>query len=163
MVRKLILVIVPLLALLGGAFAGERLRAPLPAAPEEAAEGPAQATTPAAAAPPTPAAEVDWFTFPSQFFVPLVRQGDMSAIMILTLVLETDKGQIEALGRQEYRLRDALLRALMIHANTGGFDGSYTVDRNLQTLRDSLLSAARSATDVPVRAVLIQDLAQQGG
>lgn len=163
MIRKLILVLLPLLALLGGAFAGERLRAPPPGppgAPQEAAEGPAEGTTPA---PTSPTAEVDWFTFPSQFFVPLVRQGDMSAIMILTLVLETDKGQIEALGRQEHRLRDALLRALMIHANTGGFDGNYTVDRNLQTLRDSLLSAARSATDVPVRAVLIQDPAQQGG
>lgn len=180
MVKKLMLLILPLLAVLGGAFAGDMLRGKPHDTPPDAAHdtvhdaprtggeagGEAGAADPghAAVAPAhTPTAEVEWFTFPSQFFVPLVRQGDMSAIMILTLVLETDKGQVEALGHQEHRLRDALLRALMIHANTGGFDGNFTVERNVQTLRDSLLAAARSATDLPVRAVLIQDLARQGG
>lgn len=161
MITKLVFAILPLLALLGGAFAGDMLRAK----PQEAPDAVADPGHGAAETPPPPAAnaEVDWFTFPSQFFVPLVRQGDMSAIMILTLVLETDKGQLDALGHQEHRLRDALLRQLMIHANTGGFDGNFTVERNVQTLRDSLLTAARAATDLPVHAVLIQDLARQGG
>lgn len=170
MVKKLIFLLLPLLGVLGGAFAGDMLKGK---PPEEAGAPGSDAEAGAAADPHSADAgsghasyageEVDWFTFPSQFFVPLVRQGDMSAIMILTLVLETDKGKLEALGQQEHRLRDALLRQLMIHANTGGFDGNFTVERNLQTLRDSLLTAARSATDLPVRAVLIQDLARQGG
>lgn len=162
MVKKLLVILLPLLAMLGGAFAGDMLKGKPPEddSAEVAEPDPHAAST---ETPPLAVGEVDWFTFPSQFFVPLVRQGDMSAIMILTLVLETDKGQLDALGQQEHRLRDALLRQLMIHANTGGFDGNFTVERNLQTLRDSLLTAARSATDLPVRAVLIQDLARQGG
>ncbi|MDM7459252.1 MAG: hypothetical protein P3W94_007865 [Paracoccus sp. (in: a-proteobacteria)] len=157
MIQKILMLLVPLVALLGGAFAGDMLRpAPLAATDAEQAVASAPVDQP-------PTSEAEWFTFPTQFFVPLVRRGDMSAIMILTLVLETDKGQAAAIERQEHRLRDALLRQLMIHANTGGFDGNYTVDRNVQALRKDLLNAARSVTDVPIRAVLIQDLARQDG
>lgn len=153
MIKKIALLIVPLLAMLGGAFAGDMLR-PRPE-PDPMAEP--------APKPAPPVAEPGWFTFPTQFFVPLVRQGDMSAIMILTLVIETDATEVGALEQQEHRLRDALLRQLMIHANTGGFDGNYTLDRNLETLREGLLKAAQSATQTPIRAVLIQDLARQSG
>lgn len=155
--KKILMLVVPLVALLGGGVAGDMMRPAPPPGPE--AE---QAAAAAPVAPP-PTTEAEWFTFPTQFFVPLVRRGDMSAIMILSLVLETDKGQAVALGQQEHRLRDALLRQLMIHANTGGFDGNYTVDRNVQALREDLLQAARGVTDLPIRAVLIQDLARQGG
>lgn len=151
MIKKIALLIVPLLAMLGGAFAGDMLR-PRPE-PDPMAEPVAKA--------PAPVTEPGWFTFPTQFFIPLVRQGDMSAIMILTLVIETDATQVTALEQQEHRLRDALLRQLMIHANTGGFDGNYTLDRNLEALREGLLKAAQSATQTPIRAVLIQDLARQ--
>ena len=47
--------------------------------------------------------------------------------------------------------------------NTGGFDGNYTADRNLATLREGLLKAATSATDLPVAAILIEDIARQAG
>ncbi|SCY78051.1 flagellar basal body-associated FliL family protein [Paracoccus tibetensis] len=104
-----------------------------------------------------------WFTFPGQFFVPLARNGDMGAMMIITLVLETDAASLSALEGQEHRLRDALLRQLLIHANTGGFDGNYTVDRNLQRIREDLLQAARASTDITIHAVLIEDIVRQGG
>lgn len=104
-----------------------------------------------------------FFTFPSQFFVPLARNGDMGAMIILTLVLETKASKVEALEKQEHRLRDALLRQLLIHANTSGFDGNYTVDRNLERLRTDLLRVARGATDIPIDAVLIQDIVRQNG
>lgn len=104
-----------------------------------------------------------FFTFPSQFFVPLARNGDMGAMIILTLVLETKASKVESLEKQEHRLRDALLRQLLIHANTSGFDGNYTVDRNLERLRTDLLRVARGATDIPIDAVLIQDIVRQNG
>ncbi|WP_246587939.1 flagellar basal body-associated FliL family protein [Paracoccus bogoriensis] len=153
MIKKITFLVIPLLAMLGGAFAGDMLR-PRP-------ESDPMDDLPLK--PAAPAAEPGWFTFPTQFFVPLVRQGDMSAIMVLTLVIETDATEVGALEHQEHRLRDALLRQLMIHANTGGFDGNYTLDRNLETLREGLLKAAQSATQTPIRAVLIQDLARQSG
>ncbi|MCF3973421.1 hypothetical protein [Paracoccus salsus] len=103
-----------------------------------------------------------WFTFPSQFFVPMMRNGDMGAIMILTLSLETSSDKLEPMKVQEHRLRDALLRQLMIHANTGGFDRNFTSEASMRTLRERLLAAAQAATSLPVNAVLIEDIARQG-
>ena len=102
-----------------------------------------------------------WFTFPSQFFVPLMRNGDMGAMMIVTLTIETDAAQLEKVQKQESRLRDALLRQLMIQANTGGFDGNFTTEPSQRVLREELLKAARAATDLQIDAVLIEDIARQ--
>ncbi|CAM3255215.1 hypothetical protein PANO111632_10625 [Paracoccus nototheniae] len=183
MIRKLVTLSLPVAALVGGAFAGDMLRGPAdtsadPAAPDHAAADHA-AVDPVAddhAEPKPPVAADDhggdasaafgeegFFTFPSQFFVPLVRQGDMRDMMILTLTLQTNAASIDALGRKEHALRDALLRALMIHANTGGFDGNYTADRNLVLLRKSLMTATKTVTKLPVSAVLIEDIALQPG
>lgn len=107
--------------------------------------------------------EPAWFAFPRQFFVPLMRNGDMGAIMILTLSLETDAGSVPDLETQEHRLRDALLRQLMIAANTGGFDGNFTSEARLRPLREGLLEAVKAATDADVSAVLIEDIARQAG
>ena len=104
-----------------------------------------------------------WFTFPSQFFVPLMRNGDMGAVMILTLTIETGGADLPAMKQQEHRLRDALLRELLIHANTGGFDGNFTSEARLAPLRERLQKAAQASTDLTVKAVLIEDIARQAG
>ncbi|MDN5569449.1 MAG: hypothetical protein L0G27_12010, partial [Paracoccus sp. (in: a-proteobacteria)] len=87
----------------------------------------------------------------------------MGDLMILTLTLQTDGASLEALRKKEHALRDALLRQLLIHANTGGFDGNFTADRNLVMLRQDLLKAAAGVTDLPLKAVLIEDIARQQG
>lgn len=102
-----------------------------------------------------------WFTFPSQFFVPLMRNGDMGAMMIVTLTIETEATELEKMRQQEHRLRDALLRQLMIQANTGGFDGNFTTEPSQRVLREELLKAARGSTDLKIESVLIEDIARQ--
>lgn len=154
MIRKILPLMLPVLGLVGGAMAGDMLRAPAePAAHEKAQSAPTA---------DHPAAET-FFTFPAQFFVPLVRRGGMSDLMVLSLTLKTSAESVEAVEKKEHSLRDALLRQLMIHANTGGFDGNYTLDRNLARLRQDLLAAAQAATDLPIEAVLIEDIARQDG
>ncbi|MEE2861401.1 MAG: hypothetical protein VYB46_11390 [Pseudomonadota bacterium] len=189
MIKKIIPLMLPVAAIVGGAFAGDMLRAPAegggeaapahaaaddhaePAAAEDGHAADAHATE----SHPEPAddghggaehaapGEAAWFTFPTQFFVPLMRQGDLRDMMILTLTLQTDGASLGALGRKEHVLRDSLLRQLMIHANTGGFDGNFTADRNLAVLREDLLKAAQAVTDLPIEAVLIEDIARQPG
>lgn len=175
--RTALSIILPLLALVAGIAAGDLLRPDRSGQPTTGA-GDASGTAAlsdlpqpdSAAAPdqdPKGEAAADlapaWFTFPSQFFVPMMRNGDMGAIMILTLSIETAEDQLEAMKRQEHRLRDGLLRQLMIHANTGGFDGNFTSEASMRVLRERLLDAARSATDLPVEQVLIEDIARQAG
>lgn len=99
--------------------------------------------------------------FPTQFFVPIVRSGNIGAIMILTLSLETAPGKQAGVADNQHRLRDALLRQLMIHANTGGFDGNFTTEGRMRGLRQSLLEAAQAVAGQDVTGVLIEDIGRQ--
>lgn len=98
---------------------------------------------------------------PEQFFVPIVRNGSLRAVMVLSLGLEVVEARLEPLHAREFQLRDAMLRALMVHANTGGFDGNFTAEPRLRLLGDILLEAARKVGGEDVRAVLIGDIARQ--
>ena len=175
MIKKLFALVIPLVALIGGVAAGDMLK------PQSKAEPAADEASHAAEAGSHEAKEEShgsegdghgteeepskaaWFTFPNQFFVPMMREGDMGAVMILTLSIETKEDALEAIKLEEHRLRDALLRQLMIRANSGGFDGNFTSESVLGSLRDDLLAAADQATELPVFAVLIEDIARQEG
>lgn len=176
--RTMVIAFFAALAFLGGAVGGEMLRkgddkgSPEVAATQEpedtahddagghAASAPAagrhEAKTPAAGG-----ADADWFRFPNQFFVPIMRGGSTTAVMVLSLTLEMTAGAAPRISEQEHRLRDALLNALMIEANTGGFDGNFTAEASLSRVRASLLRAARKAGGEEIAGVLIEDIARQ--
>ncbi|MDO5705306.1 MAG: hypothetical protein Q4G49_09585, partial [Paracoccus sp. (in: a-proteobacteria)] len=130
MVKKILMLVLPLVAFIGGAFGGDMLRggakADAAANPEHAAEagtGAEADAPPVQAAPattdPATAQDLAWFGFANQFFVPIVRNGSTDSMMILTVSLEVTAPSQPKVAGMEARLRDALLRTLMIHANTG--------------------------------------------
>lgn len=101
-----------------------------------------------------------WFKFPQQFFVPVLHDGRLDSTMVLSLTLEMPQAVSETVYAHEHKLRDALLRQLLIQANTGGFDGNFTADAHLRALRAALLAAAQAV--VPqVGDILIGDIARQ--
>ena len=104
--------------------------------------------------------DTTWFQFPQQFFVPVMRNGRLESTMVLSLSLEVPAGSAENVYAHELKLRDAVLRQLLIHANTGGFDGNFTAEPQLRTLRADLARTAQ-ATVPEVSAVLIGDIARQ--
>ncbi len=172
MFRKILVIVIAILALLGGATAGDLLREKLhPEAPPqaEAAEGTEATGTAEGASGQNHApakdhgesTEISYFRFPNQFFIPVMQNGNAIATMILTLSLEIPATASEATAAREHKLRDVLLRALMIHANTGGFGGNYTADPQMETLRQALLKAAQGVEGTEIRAVLIEDIARQ--
>lgn len=126
------------------------------AVPDAAAADSAVAqSSPAAVGPLTSIA------LPNQFFVPIVRNGNLRSTMILGLGMEVREDRVQAVHAQEFRLRDALLRALMVHANTGGFDGNFTSEPHLRLLGEVLLVAAQKVAGSDVQAILIGDIARQ--
>ncbi|SES91844.1 hypothetical protein [Paracoccus homiensis] len=170
--KKILTLVLPLIALLGGAFAGDMLRSDAAPTGADHADDAAHAESPPKDKPADHAKDdhgeaaktaAAVFSFPGQFFVPLARNGDMGAMMILTLSLETTEDQLQMLQTREHRLRDALLRQLLIAANTGAFDGNYTTEARLLPLRESLLTAAAPIGDDKISAVLIEAIARQGG
>lgn len=180
--KKILIMLIPVLALAAGSIGGDMLR---PAAKANAEGAHADGSSAADATAATEAhgstdtghsedahggdghggdpGAAAWFTFPSQFFVPMMRNGDMGAMMIMTLTVETTEADLEPMKQQEHRLRDALLRQLMVLANTGAFDGNFTAEARLRVMREGLLKAAQDATELSVDKVLIEDIARQQG
>ena len=97
----------------------------------------------------------------NQFVVPIVDEGRVSAMVVLSLSLEVEPGNTEAVYQREPKLRDAFLQVLFDHANIGGFSGSFTDVSNLVVLRTSLKEAASRVLGTVVVDVLITDIARQ--
>lgn len=176
MIRKLIPVLLGLIGLGIGLGAGVFLRPTAPAAPETAggeaaheAAGEAEAAgvslkaAHGEAAPKADAAEggPEYVKLSNQFVIPVVEQGKVVSMVILALTLEVGAGTTEAIYAREPKLRDAFLQVLFDHANSGGFDGSFTDGANLVLLRKALLEAAQTAIGPNVSDVLISDIARQ--
>ncbi len=97
----------------------------------------------------------------NQFVVPVVEEGRVAAMVVLSLSLEVEAGNTEAVYQREPKLRDVFLQVLFDHANVGGFSGSFTDGSNLVVLRTSLKEAAALVLGTTVRDVLITDIARQ--
>jgi len=162
--RKLIPILLALIGLAGGGAAGYFLR---PAPEVELAENPCGNVAPAAhgaeVAEPMPEGEpsVEYVKLNNQFVVPVVEQGNIASLVILSLSLEVRIGGTEKVYAVEPKLRDSLLQVLFDYANSGGFRGSFTETANLGELRRSLFEAARQVLGGQVSAVLISDIVRQ--
>jgi hypothetical protein len=97
----------------------------------------------------------------NQFVVPVLKEGRISALVVLSLSLETAAGMRETVFAREPKLRDAFLQVLFDHANAGAFDGNFTASGRIDTLRRSLSEAARPILGAGVYDVLITDIARQ--
>lgn len=179
MIRKLLPILLALLGFLGGAAAGDILKsnsegsagtvveAPAPGDNGEVevnAESGAVAESHKATDPKNnnsgDTGELTWFKFPQQFFVPILHDGQLDSTMIISLSVEIPASINETVYARELKLRDALLRQLLIHANTGGFNGNFTSEPQLRRLRAELVSTAKAI--VPeITDILIGDIARQ--
>lgn len=168
MVRKLLPVLLALLGLGGGIGAGLMLRPETKADDHAAAEGaPEGDHADTAEAPAEAGHEGEAETGPeyvklnNQFVVPVVDEGRVAAMIVLSLSLEMAPGNTETVYDREPKLRDVFLQVLFDHANVGGFSGSFTDGSNLVVLRTSLKEAAALVLGTTVRDVLITDIARQ--
>jgi flagellar FliL protein len=103
----------------------------------------------------------DFVKMNNQFVVPVVEQGRVTALVILSLTLEVVPGSSEDVYLKEPKLRDALLQVMFDHANAGGFKGVFTDGANLILLRAALRETAQKLLGDMVIDVLIADLARQ--
>ncbi len=170
--------VLPVVFLVAGAGAGIGARIALgtdpdaPAPPgtaESAAEE--HRPTPEAEATHTPAPEPtvhgdaigtdEYVKLNNQFVVSVVEDGEISALVVLSLSLQVGAGETALTYQHEPKIRDALLTVLFDHANAGGFSGDYMGADRMLILRDALLEAARRILGTSVKNVLIQDLVRQ--
>ncbi|WP_444667638.1 flagellar basal body-associated FliL family protein [Cereibacter changlensis] len=153
---KILPLLLVLLGLGAGAGAGLMLR-PAPDPAEANAEG---------EAPPEkvelpPEQQPDYVKLNNQFIVPVVEEGRVASMVILSLSLEVTTGGSEKVYAVEPKLRDSMLQVLFDHANNGGFRGSFTDGSNLVLLRKALLEVGQSVLGEMVSDVLIVDIMRQ--
>ncbi len=153
--KKLFLpMILGLAGLALGAGTGWMLRpAPAPVPADLAAsEPPAYAPAPA---------NLDTLSMPNHFVVPVLADGRVRSMVVLSLALELAEGHDVSLSRHEPRLRSVFLQVLFDHANRGGFEGVFTSGEALITLRRALRDAARAEFGPALHDVLITEIVRQ--
>lgn len=108
-----------------------------------------------------PFGESDYVKLNNQFVVPVVKGEQVSALVVMTLSLETKPGMTEEIYSREPKLRDAFLQVMFDHANMGGFDGSFTSSNTLDILRRALREVAQIEFGEDISNVLIVGIARQ--
>ena len=103
----------------------------------------------------------DYVRFNNQFVIPIVTDGEVASLVLMSLSVEVPAGQEDAVLMVEPKLRDVFLQVLFDHANTGGFEGMFTAASAMRTLRASLLAAAQDEIGDLVTDVLIVELVRQ--
>jgi flagellar protein FliL len=150
--RKLFPLLLALIGLAAGAGAGLALRP----APDPAVEMAA-----AAEHPEEPEIPPEYVKMNNQFVVPVVQDGRVVSMVILSLSLEVTAGSTEAVFSKEPKLRDIFLQVLFDHANSGGFEGSFTDGSNMVMLRRALMETASASMGEVIKDVLIVDIVRQ--
>ncbi|MEF3048080.1 flagellar basal body-associated FliL family protein [Pseudotabrizicola sp. L79] len=164
MTQKIFVPALVLIGLLSGAAAGHFLRQDDQS--ETAAEGEQAGMNDhdsgAVAASHAEAGEArEYLKLPNQFVVPVVMDGRVHSLVVLSLSLEVASGNNDMVFAREPKLRDALLQLFFDHANSGGFSGSFTDAASLAVLRRSLLTVAQTVLGDIVTDVLITDIMRQ--
>lgn len=164
MLRKLLPVLLVLVGCGAGAAAGVFLRPSAPPAegaatdaPDDHAENAGQGADEGQGAGPLH----EYVKLNNQFVVPVMADGRVSSLVVLSLSLEVTPGQVERVYEMEPKLRDAMLQVLFDHANSGGFNGSFTDGANLVLLREALLETALRVFGKDVTDVLIVEIVRQ--
>ncbi|MDD7970159.1 flagellar basal body-associated protein FliL [Roseinatronobacter alkalisoli] len=99
----------------------------------------------------------------NQFMVPLLEGDRIVWVIVISLTLEVDGAHMDAVIRNEPRLRDRFLQAMFDHANSGGFDGMFTSNNNMNLLRQALLETGQNLLGRDaVAGVLITDILRSG-
>lgn len=160
--RKLVPILLALLGLGAGVGAGLALRPPPEAVPADTeAKAADQPPEPLPGGVEKPSADYEYVRLNNQFVVPVVADGKITSLVVMSVSLQVTTGAREQVFSREPKLRDSFLQVLFDHANVGGFDGIFTTSDNLRTLRMALLEAARKAMGDMVSDVLIIDLMRQ--
>lgn len=167
--KKLLPVIIAIVGLAGGIGAGAFLRpAPEVAAAPECDPATEDCSPEAAEYAASAVVEVydaqkawDYVKLPKQFVIPIIKRERVSALVVLSLSLEVEPGNSDAVLARAPKLKDGFLQVMFAHANSGGFDGAFTTGQSMKDLRAALNVVAQRYLGETVNDVLIEEIVKQ--
>lgn len=158
--------LIPLLLGLLGGVAGVAAALFLPGAPENHAEVPGShkadghATETYAEHGAVKVAET-YVKMPNQFIVPIVHDGAVRGLAVLSLSIGLTKDGEKYFKQKEPKLQGELLQVLFDFANAGAFDGAYTSGAKMQVLQQALLKKAKYVAGKEVSDLIINEILRQ--
>jgi hypothetical protein len=105
--------------------------------------------------------EREYVKLNNQFIVPIIAEGKVIALVVLSLSIEVLPSTREEVYAREPKLRDAFLQVLFDHANSGGFTGNFTSGLNMRNLREGLVEVAQKNLGSRATDVLVTDITRQ--
>jgi len=162
MLAKILPIVLLLVGAGAGVGAGMALR-PVPEQPgPETAEEAAEPEEVAPYGPDNPAPMMEYAKLSNQFVVPVIKDREVAALVVLSLSIEVTEGNKDTVFQREPKLRDSFLGVLFDHANMGGFEGAFTDANNIAVLRNALREVAqKDMGKEAVSDVLILEIARQ--
>lgn len=148
------------LGLVGGLAVGHFLAPP----PPESVEAGDQTETSEKALPKPPKLDLgktDYAKLDKHFIIPVVEEGAVSALVVVTMAIEVDTENRDLVFEHEPKLRAEFLNVFFNHAQSGGFSGVFIQTQLMNDLRASLNAAAQSVLGDVASQVLITSLTRQ--
>jgi len=105
--------------------------------------------------------DLSYLELEDQFVVPVVKDGDMTSLVLITLALETKPSALQTVSDNMPRLRGALLQVMFDYANIGGFDGPFTNSSRLDKLRRNFFEVSQSIFGDDISDILILEITRQ--
>lgn len=135
------------------------------AATEEAAAdkaASADCAQPAAAHAPSHGPELESVSLDKPFVVPVFDRETIVGMVVVSLSVEVAHGKGGEVSTLQPRLRDGFLAAMFRHANSGGFDGSFTAGQKMSDLKSALRAVAQEVMpEAGVGDVLVTEIVRQ--
>ncbi len=162
MLKKILPIVLLLIGTGAGVGAGMALRPTPEPATAKQTEVLEEVEQPEPYGPDNPAPMMEYAKLSNQFVVPIIKDREVAALVVLSLNIEVTEGNKESVFQREPKLRDSFLSVLFDHANMGGFEGAFTEANNIAVLRNALREVAQKdmGKDV-VNDVLILEIARQ--
>ena len=171
MIKKLLPIVLIIVGTGAGVGAGIALR-PSPETTESTKDAPIEKTKDTEKKPKDEMDEIEeaeeegppaseYVKMNNQFVVPIVRDSQVSALVVMSISIEVEVGKKEVVYQHEPKLRDSFLQVLFNHANLGGFDGEFTNLENMTSLRQALWEVAFRDLGDLAKDVLILEMARQ--
>ncbi|MGJ8562371.1 MAG: hypothetical protein ACSHXY_02355 [Alphaproteobacteria bacterium] len=104
---------------------------------------------------------VTYLKFKRQFVVPVMDKNKIEALVIMNLNLELNDDAPDNAYSLEPKLRDAIMRELLVLSSDDIFGANLTSAESYQTLRSTLLRASKAVISEGVEDILILDIARQ--
>ncbi len=103
----------------------------------------------------------EFITLDDQFVIPVVEGDKVKSLVVMSLTLEVGEGLRKSVSDRMPKLRDGFLRVMLDHANVGGFDGAFTANGSMESLRRGFVETARAQFPTGIRDVLVLDINRQ--